>query len=160
MTSKQNTFMLLKAGPYNSTTDDLCSEIVRYCQAVYKPFLKKKNNGKYGIILYTCKDIICLFKVKARRQSHTAIWNVMKDSLNLAHTCGITFGNRKAPEHSILSMTYPQIRLYIPVTSKTGGTTKQLQKTVCVQAGIHRETPEAYACCQDKQSDDVVQQLG
>ena len=33
-------------------------------------------------------------------------------------------------------------------------------KTACVQAGIHMKTSQAYACCQDKQSDGVVQQLG
>ena len=99
--------------------------------------------------LYTCKDIMCPFRVKARRQSDTAVWNVTQDSLNLAHTCGLTFGNRKAPKHPVLSMAYPQIGLYIPVTSKTGGTTKHLQKTACVQAGIHMKTSQAYACCQD-----------
>ena len=57
-------------------------------------------------------------------------------------------------------MAYPQIGLYIPVTSKTGGSTKHLQKTARVQAGIHMKTSQAYACCQDKRSDGVVQQLG
>ena len=84
----------------------------------------------------------------------------MQDSLDLAHTCGLAFRNKKVSKHPVLSMTYPQIGLYIPVTSKTGGTTKHLQKTACVQAGIHMITSQAYACCQDKQSDGVVQQLG
>jgi hypothetical protein len=84
----------------------------------------------------------------------------MQDSLNLDHTCGLTFGNRKAPKHPVLSMTYPQIGLDIPVTSKTGGTTNHPQKTACVQTGIHMKTSQAYACCQDKQSDGVVQHLG
>ena len=160
MTNKQNIFMFIKSGPYDGTSDDLYSEIVRYCQAIDKPFLKKKNDSKNGIILYTCKDIMCPFRVKARRQSDTAVWNVTQDSLNLAHTCGLTFGNRKAPKHPVLSMAYPQIGLYIPVTSKTGGTTKHLQKTACVQAGIHMKTSQAYACCQDKQSDSIFQQRG
>ena len=56
-------------------------------------------------------------------------------------------------------MTYPQIGIDIPVTSKTSGTTNHPQKTDCVQAGIHMKTSQAYACCQDKQSDGVVQQL-
>jgi hypothetical protein len=62
---------------------------------------------------------------------------VKQDSLKLAHKCGLTFGNRKAPKYPILSMKYPQIGLYIPVTSKIDGTTKHLQKSAFVQAGIH-----------------------
>ena len=58
MTSNKIFFMFLKAGPYNGTSDDLDSEIVRYSQTIDKPFLKKKNDTKNGIILYTCKDII------------------------------------------------------------------------------------------------------
>ena len=57
-------------------------------------------------------------------------------------------------------MTNPQVGLYIPVTSKTGGSIKHLQKTACVQAGIHMKTTQAYACCQDKQSDSIFQQRG
>ena len=85
MTNKQNTFMFIKSGPYDGTSDDLYSEIVRYCQAIDKSFLKKKNDSKNGITLYTCKDIMCPFRVKARRQSDTAVWNVTQDSLNLDH---------------------------------------------------------------------------
>ena len=96
MPSKQNTFMFIKAGLYDSTSDDLYSEIVRNCQAIDKPFLKKKND-KNGIVLYTCNNIMCPFQMKARRQSNAAIWNVMQDSPTLAHTCGLTSGNRKAP---------------------------------------------------------------
>ena len=103
---------------------------------------------------------MCPFQVKARRQSNTAIWTLKQDSLNLAHTCGLIFGNRKAPKHPVHSMSYLQIGLYIPVTGKTGGSTKHLQKTACVQAGIHMKPSQAFSCCQDKQSDDVVQQLG
>jgi hypothetical protein len=150
MTNKQNTFMFIKAGPYDSMSDDLYSEIVRNCQAIDKPFLEKKNDSKNGIVLYICKDIMCPFQMKARRQSDIAIWNVTQDSLNLDHTCGLTFGNRKAPKHPVLSLTYPQIGLDIPVTSKTSGTTNHPQKTACVQAGIHMKTSQAYACCQDK----------
>ena len=61
MTSNQNTFMFIKADPYDGTSDDLYSEIVRYCQASDKPFLKKKNNSTNDIILFTCKDIMCPF---------------------------------------------------------------------------------------------------
>ena len=46
MTSKQNTFMFLKAGPYNGLSNDLYSEIVREWQAIDKSSLKKKNNNK------------------------------------------------------------------------------------------------------------------
>ena len=70
--------------------------------------------------------------MKARRQSDTAIWNVMQDSLNLDHIYGLTSRNRKAPKHPVLSMTYSQIGLDIPVTSKTGGTTNHPQKTAGV----------------------------
>ena len=139
---------------------DLYSEIVRNCQAIDKPFSRKKNDSENGITLLTCKDIMCPSQVKARRQSNSAVWNVMQDSLKLAHTCGITFGNRKAPKYPVLSMKYPQIGLYIPVTSNTGGTKKHLQRSALVQAGIHMKTSQAHACCQDKESDDVVQQLG
>ena len=61
MTNKQNIFMFIKSGPYDRMSDDLYSEIVRYCKAIDKPFLKKKNDSKNGIILYTCKDIMCPF---------------------------------------------------------------------------------------------------
>ena len=67
---------------------------------------------------------MCTFQVKVRRQSHTAIWNVIQHSLNLAQRCGLKFRNRKVPKHPILSMTYPQIGLYIPVTNKAKGRTK------------------------------------
>ena len=83
-----------------------------------------------------------------------------QDSQYLAHTCGITFENRKASKHPVLSMTYPQIGLYIPVISRAGGSAKHLQKTPCVQAGIHMKAYQAYSCCQNKQSDGVVQHLG
>ena len=36
-------------------------------------------------------------------------------------------------------MKYQQIGLYFPVASYTGGSTKHLQKTTCVQAGIDME---------------------
>ena len=49
MTSKQNTFMFLKAGPYNGSSDDLYYEIVRYCQILDKPFLKKKMKMKMAL---------------------------------------------------------------------------------------------------------------
>jgi hypothetical protein len=65
---------------------------------------------------------MCTFQVKVRRQSHTAIWNVKQHSLNLAQRCGLKFRNRKVTKHPILSMTYPQIGLYIPVTNKASGT--------------------------------------
>ena len=68
---------------------------------------------------------------------HTAIWNVTQDSLNLAHKCGLTFRNRWSPHCPVLFKTYTQIGFYIPVTSKTIGATKHLQKTACVQADIH-----------------------
>jgi hypothetical protein len=45
-------------------------------------------------------------QVKARKQSDTAIWYVIQDSINLAHMCGLTFRNRKSLKHSVLSMTY------------------------------------------------------
>ena len=141
-------------------SDDLYSEIVRYCQTIDKPFLKKKNDMKNGIILYTCKDIMYPFQVKARRQSHTAIWYLTGDSQPLAHTCGLTFVSRNSPKHPVLSMTHPQIGHNIPVTSNTCGSTKHLQKTAHVQAGIHMNPSQTYVCCQDKQSDGVVQQHG
>ena len=40
MTSNQNTFMFPKAGLNDGISDDLYSEIVRYCQAIDKLFLK------------------------------------------------------------------------------------------------------------------------
>ena len=139
--------MFLKAGPYNGTSDDLYSEIVRYCQLNDQPLLKNKIIVKMVFSCKPYKEIICPFRVQARRQSHTAIWNVKQDSLNLAHMCRFTFGCRKASKHPILSMTYTQVGLYIPVTSKTGSITKLLQKTSCVQAGIHmkplRPRPDA-----------------
>ena len=49
MTNKQNIFMFIKSGPYDSTSDDLYSEIVRYCQAIDKPFLTKKNDSKMAL---------------------------------------------------------------------------------------------------------------
>ena len=88
--------MFVKAGQYDGTSDDLFSEIVRNCQAIDKHFLTKKNDSKNSIVLYTCKNIMCPFQMKVRRQSDTAIWNVMQDSLNLDHTCGLTSRNRKA----------------------------------------------------------------
>ena len=67
---------------------------------------------------------------------------------------------QKAPKHPVLSMTDTQLGLNIAVISKTGGTAKQLQKTACVQAGIHMKTLQTYACYQDKESEGVLQQLG
>ena len=40
-------------------------------------------------------------------------------------------------------MTYPHIGLHIPVTGKSVGTTKHLQKIAHVQAGIHMKTSQA-----------------
>ena len=105
MTNKQNNFIFLKTGKFEGTSHDLYSEIVRYCQTIDKPLLKEKNDSKNGIILYTCKDIMCPYQVKARRQSNTAPWSVTQDSLHQAHLCGLTFGNRNAPRHPVLSMT-------------------------------------------------------
>jgi hypothetical protein len=45
------------------------------------------------------------------------------------------------------------------VTSKTGGTTKHIQKTACIQSSISVKTSQAYTYCQDKQLDGVAQQL-
>ena len=115
MTSNQNTFMFIKADPYDGTSDDLYSEIVRYCQLNDQPLLKNKIIVKMVFSCKPYKEIICPFRVQARRQSHTAIWNVKQDSLNLAHMCRFTFGCRKASKHPILSMTYTQVGLYIPV---------------------------------------------
>jgi hypothetical protein len=61
MTSEQNTFMFLKAGPYNGTSDELYSKIVRYFQMIDKTSLKKRNYTISGIILYTRKGIMCPF---------------------------------------------------------------------------------------------------
>ena len=47
-----------------------------------------------------------------------------QDSLDLTHICGVTFRNRKDPKYPVLSMTDPHIRVDIPVTSETGGSTK------------------------------------
>jgi hypothetical protein len=137
MTSKQNTSMFLKAGPHNGTSNDLYSEIVRYCQLNDQPLLKNKMIVKMALSCTPCKEIICPFGVQARRQSCTAIWNVKQDSLNLAHMCRFTFGCRKKLKHPDLSMIYTQVGLDIPVTSKTGSITKVLQKTSFIQAGIH-----------------------
>ena len=41
MTNKQNTFIFVKAGLYDGISHDFYSEIVRYCQTIDKPFLKK-----------------------------------------------------------------------------------------------------------------------
>jgi hypothetical protein len=85
---------------------------------------------------------------------------VTQDSLYLACTCGITFGNRNALKCPILAMTFQQIWLYIPVTSKAIGSTNNLQKTACVQAGIHITTSQSHTCCLNMQSDGVVHLLG
>ena len=61
MTSEQNTFMFLKAGPYNGISDELYSEIVRYFQMIDKHSLRERNNTKSDIILYTYKGIVCPF---------------------------------------------------------------------------------------------------
>ena len=45
VTSNESTIMFLKAGPCDVTTDDLCSEVVRYYQVIDKPFLRKKNEN-------------------------------------------------------------------------------------------------------------------
>ena len=86
MASSQNTFMFLKAGPYGGTSDELHSEIDRYCWTIDKPFLKKKLQLKWHF-LYTYKDMMCPLQVKSRRQSHNSIWNLTQVSINLAHTC-------------------------------------------------------------------------
>ena len=79
-------------------------------------------------LFYTHARTSCVHsKWKPRRQSHTAIWNLTQDSLNLAHMYGLTFGDRNAPKRPVLSMTYPQIGLCSAVTSKTRGCTKCLQ---------------------------------
>ena len=52
MIGKQNTFRFLKAGPYDDgTSDDLYGEMIRYCQAIHQPFLKRTNvcNRHYPI---------------------------------------------------------------------------------------------------------------
>ena len=82
MTSNQNPFMFLKAGPYNQVSDDLYSDIVRYCQTTHKTFLKENNDSKNDTFLGTCKDIMCGFQVLTRRQNNTTIWNLTQDSLN------------------------------------------------------------------------------
>jgi hypothetical protein len=46
------------------------------------------------------------------------------------------------------------------VTSKTGNTTKHLQKNAFVHVGSQMKTSQAYAHNQDKQSSVVVQQCG
>ena len=83
-----------------------------------------------------------------------------QDTKPLAHTCEIIFANRKAPKHHILSMTFPKIGLDIPVTSRTSGSGKHLQKTACVQSDIHMKTSQAHACCQEKWSCGIVYLLG
>ena len=160
MTSDQNSFKFLQAGPYKGLSGDLYSDILRYCHISDEYFLKKKHESEIGIFLYTCWDIMCPFQVNARGQSNTVIWNVTQDSLNLAYTYGLTFGNRKTPKNLVLSMTYPQIGLHIPVTNKANTSTKHPQKTSWVQSGTHMKTSQAYICCQDKESDGVVQQPG
>lgn len=39
-----------------------------------KTLLEEENDSINGINLYTCKEIMCLFQVKARRKSHTPIY--------------------------------------------------------------------------------------
>ena len=46
MTSEQNTFMFLKAGPYNGISDELYSEIVRYFQMIDKHSLRERNRSE------------------------------------------------------------------------------------------------------------------
>ena len=89
-------------------------------------------------------------KVKTRKLCCTPFSNVTQDSLSLALTCGLTFGNRSAQMHPVLSMTYPQKRIYSPVTSKTDGTAKHLLVTTGGQAGIHMNTSQTHDCYQDK----------
>ena len=137
MTSNENTFMFPKDSPFYGKSDDLYREIVTHWQSIDKTFLKK---NKYDIILYTCNNIIWPFcRVKDRKHFHPAIWNVTQDLLTLGHTYGLNIANRRAPKHPFLSMKYQQIGLYFPVVSYTGGSTKHLQKTTCVQAGIDME---------------------
>ena len=50
---------------------------------------------------------------------------------------GTHIWKRKAPKHPTLSMIYIQIGLYIPESSKTGCSIKNLQKTACFQVGVH-----------------------
>ena len=115
------TFMFIKADPNSGTSDELLSEIVKYCRAIDKPLLKKKKDTKNGIILFKCKDIMFPFQVKARRQSITTIWKMTQDSLSLAHLWELTFGNRNVTRCPVLSMAYPQIGLNIPLTKKSSG---------------------------------------
>ena len=42
MTSEQIMWMFLKAGPYHETSDDLYTEIIRYCLTMDNPFLKQE----------------------------------------------------------------------------------------------------------------------
>ena len=81
----QNIFLLLKAGRYDGTCDGFHSEIVRYCQAINKPYLKKKIDSKNGIIhlyIYTCKDIMYHVSIPGESQK-TAVrqccweWNTI-----------------------------------------------------------------------------------
>ena len=61
MTSNQNTFMFIKADPYDGTSDDLYSEIVRYCQLNDQPLLKNKIIVKMVFSCKPYKEIICPF---------------------------------------------------------------------------------------------------
>ena len=74
---------------------------------------------------------------QARRPSHADIWSVTQSSLQLANTCELTFGKNDAPQQPVLPVVYQHIGLYLPVTCKISGTTKPLQKSACVQAGIY-----------------------
>jgi hypothetical protein len=67
---------------------------------------------------------------------------------------------KKPPQYPVLSITYPQIGLHIPVTSKATDCEKYSKKTAYFQTGIHMKAPQTYACLHDKQSDCEIQQLG
>jgi hypothetical protein len=51
--------MFIKAGQYDGMSDDLFSEIVRNCQAIDKPFLKKKMTVKI-VLSYTHERTLCV----------------------------------------------------------------------------------------------------
>ena len=53
--------------------------------------------------------------------------------------CELTYWNEQNP-NTIFSATYPQSELYIALRCMPSATTKHLQKSVCVQSVIQRET--------------------
>jgi hypothetical protein len=113
--------LILKAGPYDGMCDGFYSEIVRYCQAIDKPYLKKKIDSimVLPISIYTharTSCIMCPFRVRSRRQwSNSAVWNETQYLLNLAHMCGLTFGNLKAPTVSCSFHDIPLIGQITPL---------------------------------------------